>query len=212
MTPGAMGEVLTGLCARAPVIPVLEIEDVAGARPLGEALVSGGLPVLEVTLRTAAALDAIAAIAALPGVTVGAGTLLAPDDVGAAKAAGAAFGVAPGATDRLLDAAETEGLPLLPGVATASEAMRLMERGYRLLKFFPAGPAGGTAMLSALAGPLPMLGFCPTGGIGPENAGEYLDLANVACVGGSWVAPRAMMAAEDWAGIRRLANAAAALR
>jgi 2-dehydro-3-deoxyphosphogluconate aldolase/(4S)-4-hydroxy-2-oxoglutarate aldolase len=212
MTPAEMGEVLAGICARAPVIPVLVVEDAATASPLAEALVAGGLPVLEVTLRTPAALDALAAMAAVPGAVAGAGTLLTPEDVRAARAAGAGFGVAPGATDRLLDAAEAEGLPLLPGAATASEAMRLLERGYRVLKFFPAEPAGGAAALAALGGPLPQLRFCPTGGIGPGNATDYLRLSNVVCVGGSWVAPRAMVSAGDWAGITRLAAEAAALR
>jgi 2-dehydro-3-deoxyphosphogluconate aldolase/(4S)-4-hydroxy-2-oxoglutarate aldolase len=128
------------------------------------------------------------------------------------QAAGAVFGVSPGSTDRLLDAAGEAGLPLLPGAVTASEAMRLMERGHRLLKFFPAAQAGGTAMLAALGGPLPMLRFCPTGGIGPGNVADYLRLGNVACVGGSWVAPRELVTAGDWDGIRRLAAAAAALR
>lgn len=212
MTPAEMGSVLEGICARAPVIPVLVIENVASAQPLATALVAGGLPVLEVTLRTPAALEAMAAMAAVPGAVVGAGTLLAPGDVRAAREAGAQFGVAPGATDRLLDAAEAEGLPLLPGAATASEAMRLLERGYRLLKFFPAEPAGGAPALAALGGPLPQLGFCPTGGVSLANAPDYLRMGNVRCVGGSWVAPAARVAAGDWAGITRLAAEAAALR
>lgn len=211
MPPARMTELLEGICARAPVIPVLVVADAATARPLAEALVRGGLTALEVTLRTPAALEAIRAMAGVSGAAVGAGTLLTPEDVRAAKAAGAVFGVSPGATDRLLEAAEAEGLPLLPGVATASEAMRLMERGFGLAKFFPAGPAGGPRALAALAGPLPQLGFCPTGGIGPENAAEYLRLPNVRCVGGSWVAPAARVAAGDWDGIAGLAAEAAAL-
>lgn len=202
---------MRALCALAPVVPVLVIEDAAHARPLAGALIAGGLPVLEVTLRTAAALDAIRAMAGVPGGHVGAGTLVTPDDVRAAKAAGAAFGVSPGATDALLDACEEEDLPLLPGAATASEAMRLLVRGYDMLKFFPAGAAGGVAALAALGGPLPQIGFCPTGGVNPGNAGAYLDLPNVVCVGGSWVAPRDRVEAGDWPGITALARAAGGL-
>lgn len=199
------------LCGLAPVVPVLVVEDVAQARPLAGALIAGGLPVLEVTLRTPAALDAIRAMAQVPGGHVGAGTLITPDDVRAARAAGATFGVSPGATGALLDACEAEGLPLLPGAATASEAMRLLARGYDMLKFFPAGAAGGVAALKALAGPLPQVGFCPTGGVTPANAGAYLDLPNVVCVGGSWVAPRDRTEAGDWPGITALARAARGL-
>lgn len=202
---------IAALCARAPVIPVLVVSDARTARPLARALVAGGLPVLEVTLRTPAALDAIAEITAVPGAAVGAGTLLSPGDVAAARAAGAVFGVSPGATDRLLDACEDAGLPLLPGAATASEAMALLERGYSVQKFFPADAAGGTAALRALAGPLPQVGWCPTGGITAGTARDYLSLPNVVCVGGSWLAPAARVAAEDWAGIEVLARAAATL-
>jgi len=196
------------ICRLAPVIPVLVIDDAATAAPLAQALIAGGLPALEVTLRTPAALDAIRAMAAVPGGWVGAGTLLTPEDVRAAKAAGARFGVSPGATDTLLAAAEAEGLPILPGAATASEAMRLAERGYTTLKFFPAEAAGGVTALRSLAAPLPRIVFCPTGGIGPKNAPDYLALANTVCVGGSWVAPADKVAAGDWAGIERLARAA----
>ncbi|PRX35136.1 2-dehydro-3-deoxyphosphogluconate aldolase / (4S)-4-hydroxy-2-oxoglutarate aldolase [Meinhardsimonia xiamenensis] len=199
------------ICRLAPVIPVLVIEDARLARPLAEALVAGGLPALEVTLRTPAALEAIEEMAAVEGGIVGAGTLLTPEDVAAAKAAGARFGVSPGATDRLLEAAEAEGLPLLPGAATASEAMALLERGYTVQKFFPAEAAGGARALGAFAAPLPQITFCPTGGVSPQNAPDYLKLPNVICVGGSWVAPKAMVAARDWAGIEALARAAAAL-
>ena len=200
------------ICAAAPVIPVLVIDEAEHARPLAETLVAGSLPVLEVTLRTPAALAAIERMARVPGAVVGAGTLLTPDDVGAAKAAGARFGVSPGATEALLAACEAEGLPLLPGAATASEAMALLARGYDMLKFFPAEPAGGVAALRALGGPLPALSFCPTGGIGPDNAGAYLALGNVACVGGSWVAPAGAAAAGRWAEIETLAREAARLR
>ena len=172
---------------------------------------AGGLPVLEVTLRTPAALEAIRAMADVPGGHVGAGTLISPADVRAAKAAGATFGVSPGATDELLDACEDEGLPLLAGAATASEAMRLLARGYDMLKFFPAEASGGAAALKALGGPLPQISFCPTGGVSPENAGEYLRLSTVPCVGGSWIAPAGMVASGDWAAIEARAREAAGL-
>lgn len=199
------------LCRTAPVIPVLVVDEVAHAAPLATALVAGGLPVLEVTLRTEAALDVIREMAKVPGGIVGAGTLLTPDDVARALEAGATFGVSPGATDRLLDAAEEMGLPMLPGAATASEAMRLLERGYRVQKFFPAEAAGGAKALKSLASPIPQILFCPTGGVTPDNAGEYLSLPNTACVGGSWVAPTDKVIGGDWAGIEDLARAAAGL-
>lgn len=211
MTPQEASRRTEEICRRAPIVPVLVVEDVAHARPLAEALVAGGLPALEVTLRTPAALDVIAEMAKVPGGVVGAGTLLTPDDVAAAKAAGAQFGVSPGATDALLDAAEAHDLPMLPGAATASEAMRLLERGYTVLKFFPAEAAGGAPFLKSLASPLPQIRFCPTGGVSPANAGDYLGLPNVICAGGSWVAPKPAMAAGDWAGIEALAREAAAL-
>ncbi len=211
MTPEEASRATLELCRMAPVIPVLVIEDAAAARPLAEALVAGGLPVLEVTLRTPAALDAIAAMSEVEGGIVGAGTLLSPADVAAAKDAGARFGVSPGATDILLGACEDAGLPLLPGAATASEAMRLLERGYRVQKFFPAEAAGGATALKALAAPLPQIVFCPTGGIDLAKAPSYLSLPNVECVGGSWVAPKRMMADGAWADIERLAREAASL-
>ncbi len=199
------------ICGLAPIIPVLVIEDASKARPLAEALVAGGLPVLEVTLRTSAALEAIRAMADVPGGIVGAGTLVTPADVRAAKEAGARFGVSPGATDDLLAACEAEGLPLLPGAATASEAMRLLARGYDMLKFFPAEASGGAPALKAIGAPLPQIAFCPTGGVSPGNAADYLSLSNVICAGGSWVAPAQKVAAGDWAGIEALAREAAAL-
>lgn len=211
MTPAEQSRAARAIAAAAPIIPVLVVEDAAHARPLAEALVAGGLPALEVTLRTPAALDAIRAMAAVPGGMVGAGTLITPEDVRAAKAAGATFGVAPGATAALVAACVAEGLPLLPGAATASEAMALLAQGYDMLKFFPAGPAGGPAYLKALAGPLPQIAFCPTGGVSPQNARDYLALPNVLCAGGSWVAPADKVAAGDWAGITALAREAAAL-
>lgn len=212
MTPRDSSARIAGFCAMAPVIPVLVVEDPALARPLAQALVAGGLPVLEVTLRTPRALEAIAAMADVPGAVVGAGTLIAPADVQAARAAGARFGVSPGATEALCDAALAEGLPFLPGAATASEVMRLMTMGYAVQKFFPAVPAGGSAALRALAGPLPGVRFCPTGGIGPDTAADFLRLDNVACVGGSWVAPPGLQADHAWDEIAARASAAAALR
>ena len=200
------------ICELAPIVPVLVIEDAAQARPLAEALVAGGLPALEVTLRTPAALDAIRRMAEVPGGVVGAGTLVTPEDVRAAKAAGARFGVSPGATGRLIAACEAEGLPLLPGAATASEAMRLLEMGYDMLKFFPAEASGGAPALKAIGAPLPQISFCPTGGVSPDNAEAYLSLPNVVCAGGSWVAPRDMVHSGDWAGIEALARAASRLR
>lgn len=165
------------------------VHDVAHARPLAEALVAGGLPALEVTLRTPAALDVIREMAQVEGGVVGAGTLVTPADVAAAVAAGAKFGVSPGSTPKLLDAALEAGLPMLPGAATASEAMALLELGYSMLKFFPAEASGGAPALKAIGAPLPQISFCPTGGVSPSNAQSYLSLSNVVCVGGSWVAP-----------------------
>lgn len=199
------------ICGLAPIIPVLVVEDAAHARPLAEALVAGGLPVLEVTLRTAAALDVISEMAKVKGGHVGAGTLVTAEDVRAAKAAGATFGVSPGATDALLAACEEEDLPLLPGAATASEAMQLLARGYDMLKFFPAEASGGAPALKAIGAPLPQITFCPTGGVTPDNATSYLSLPNVICAGGSWVAPKDMVERGDWAGIETLAREAAAL-
>ncbi len=212
MTPAEQSAKALQVCRLAPVVPVLVIEDLSHARPLAEALVAGGLPALEVTLRTPCALDAIRAMAEVPGGVVGAGTLLTPADVKAAKAAGATFGVSPGATDRLIAACEDEGLPLLPGAVTASEIMALLERGYTVQKFFPAEQSGGAAFLKSIGSPIPQVSFCPTGGIGPKNAPDYLALKNILCVGGSWVAPKEAMARGDWAEITRLAAAARGLR
>jgi len=200
------------ICRLAPVIPVLVIDDAATAAPLAKALVAGGLPVLEVTLRTPAALDAIRAMSdAAPEALVGAGTLRSSADVQAAVAAGARFGVSPGFLPSVLDTAGEVGLPLLPGVATPSEAMAAAELGLDHLKFFPAEANGGVPVLQGWASPLAGLSFCPTGGIGIGNAPDYLALSNVVCVGGSWVAPKAMVAAQDWDGITRLAAEAAKL-
>ncbi len=199
------------ICALAPIIPVLVVDDAARAAPLAQALVTGGLPALEVTLRTPGALDAIREMAGVAGGVVGAGTLLTPDDVARAVDAGARFGVSPGATDRLLDAAAEAGLPLLPGAATATEAMRLLERGFTIQKFFPAEASGGAPALKSLASPLPQIRFCPTGGVSPANARDYLSLPNVICAGGSWVAPAQLVSDENWDAITDLARDASRL-
>lgn len=212
MTPQEASQRAREICTLAPIVPVLVVKDAAHARPLAEALVAGGLPALEVTLRTPAALEAISEMAKVPGGVVGAGTLVTPQDVKNAKAAGATFGVSPGATDALIDACEAEGLPLLAGAATASEAMRLLERGYDVLKFFPAEASGGAPALKAIGAPLPQISFCPTGGVSPQNAQTYLDLPNVLCAGGSWVAPANLVRDGDWAGIEALAKDAAKLK
>jgi 2-dehydro-3-deoxyphosphogluconate aldolase / (4S)-4-hydroxy-2-oxoglutarate aldolase len=212
MTPAEQSLKAAEYCRLAPVVPVIVVDDLAHAAPLARALVAGGLPVLEVTLRTPAALEAIRAMADVAGGVVGAGTLLTPADVKAAKAAGAMFGVSPGATDRLLEACAEHDLPLLPGAATASEIMALLERGYTVQKFFPAEQAGGASYLKSIGAPIPQVSFCPTGGISLKNARDYLVLSNILCVGGSWVCPRDKMAAGDWAGITALAREAAALR
>jgi 2-dehydro-3-deoxyphosphogluconate aldolase/(4S)-4-hydroxy-2-oxoglutarate aldolase len=201
---------ISAIAALAPVVPVLTIERTADAVPLARALVKGGLPVLEITLRTEAALAALAAIAAeVPDAVVGAGTVLQPRQFDDVTRAGARFAVSPGCTPALVTAARAAGLPFLPGIQTVSEAMVLAEQGFGLMKFFPADVAGGLAWLKAVAAPLAGLRFCPTGGVGAETAQTYLSLANVACVGGSWVAPRDAVAAGDWVRIERLAAAAA---
>ena len=211
MTPTQASERAAEVCALAPVIPVLTVPDAGKAEDLAKALVAGGLPALEVTLRTPAALDAIRAMAGVKGGVVGAGTLMTPRDVENAKAAGATFGVSPGATDALLDAAEANDLPLLAGSATVSEVMRLLDRGYTVMKFFPAEVNGGIAALKSIGAPVPQARFCPTGGVKPGNAADYLALPNVLCVGGSWVCPGDKIAAGDWAAITALAAEAAAL-
>ncbi|WP_327232421.1 bifunctional 4-hydroxy-2-oxoglutarate aldolase/2-dehydro-3-deoxy-phosphogluconate aldolase [Streptomyces murinus] len=197
----------------AAVVPVVVIAEVSDAVPVARALVGGGLRGVEVTLRTPAALEAIRAIAEeVPEAVVGAGTVITAGQVAAAVAAGARFLVSPGWTEGLLAAMRGCGVPFLPGVSTASEVVALLERGVREMKFFPAQAAGGTAYLRSLAGPLPQARFCPTGGIGPGNAAEYLALPNVGCVGGSWMVPADAVAAGDWARIEALARAAAGLR
>ncbi|MEL7215035.1 MAG: bifunctional 4-hydroxy-2-oxoglutarate aldolase/2-dehydro-3-deoxy-phosphogluconate aldolase [Pseudomonadota bacterium] len=195
------------LASAAPMIPVIVIEDVADAVPLAEALKAGGITCLEVTLRTPVALDAIRAIKdAVEGVTVGAGTLRKVSDVQACLDAGCVFGVSPGSPAALMDAVQEADFPFLPGCATPTEAMTLADRGFEVLKFFPAGAAGGVNMLKSLASPLAGTAFCPTGGVSLSNAQEYLELPNVVTVGGSWVCPPDMVRAGDWAGITRLAQ------
>ena len=192
-----------------PVVPVLIIEDAATAVPLARALVAGGLKAIEITLRTAAAMEAVRLVAReVEGAVPGAGTILNARQYEDAVDAGSQFIVSPGTTQELLDAARRSSVPLLPGAATASEVMALREEGYSVLKFFPAEQAGGAAYLKSLSSPLAGTVFCPTGGISPNNARDYLSLPNVVCVGGSWVAPKDLVEAGDWDGITRLAEAA----
>lgn len=211
MTPLVASQKALEICQLAAIVPVLVVDDAAHAAPLARALVAGGLPALEVTLRTPAALEVIAEMARVDGGVVGAGTLLTVQDVLNAKEAGAKFGVSPGATPRLLDACEDADLPLLPGAATATEAMLLLERGYTMLKFFPAEASGGAPALKAIGAPIPQIKFCPTGGVSLANARDYLGLPNVICAGGSWVAPTDKVKSGDWDAITALAQEAAAL-
>jgi 2-dehydro-3-deoxyphosphogluconate aldolase/(4S)-4-hydroxy-2-oxoglutarate aldolase len=194
------------------VIPVVVIDDARQAAALARALVAGGLPAIEVTLRTRAALDAVRAMGEVEGALVGVGTVRRPQDFADAARAGACFAVSPGSTPDLIACAREGALPWLPGAATASEAMALAEAGFAYQKFFPAEAAGGVALLRSLHGPLPEIRFCATGGITPEKARDYLAAPNVACVGGSWLTPAPLLAANDWAAIEMLARAAAQLR
>lgn len=205
---GAVRELL----GRAPVVPVIVLDKVDAAVPLAEALVAGGLPVLEVTFRTASALRIIEAMSRVEGAVVGAGTVRNPAQMRDAVAAGCRFMVSPGATARLLEAADGVPIPLLPGVGTPTEAMAAAERGYGVLKFFPAEAMGGAPVLKAFASPLPDLAFCPTGGIDAEKARAYLALSNVLAVGGSWVIPADAIATGDFSRIEKLAREAAGLR
>jgi 2-dehydro-3-deoxyphosphogluconate aldolase/(4S)-4-hydroxy-2-oxoglutarate aldolase len=201
------------LAQHGPVIPVIVIDRLADAVPLARALVAGGVKVLEVTLRTPVALEAIAAIAReVPEAIVGAGTLRSAADAAAAKAAGSQFAVSPGFTLELARACEAQNLPLLPGVSTASEVMMAADAGYRFLKLFPATAVGGVPLLKALAGPFPDIAFCPTGGISPQTAPDFLALPNVKVCGGSWLSPADAIKAGDWARITELARATHALR
>jgi len=198
---------------KAPIVPVIVIEDVKQAVPLALALVKGGLPVLEITLRTKAALDCIKAIVAeVEGAIVGSGTVLDAKQLKASEKAGCVFAVSPGSTPMLLKAAKDHKISLLPGSASASEAMHLLEHGYALQKFFPAEAAGGAPYLSSLASPLPQIRFCPTGGITPALAPSYLKLSNVITLGGSWMVPKALVNEGKWDEIEKLAREAAALR
>jgi len=200
------------ILTRVPVVPVLVVEDVRQAAPLARALVAGGLDVLEVTLRTPAALRAMEAMrAAVPDATIGVGTVTRAEDFRDAFAAGAPFAVTPGYAPALGEAAARAGLALLPGVMTPSEILTARAAGHEALKFFPAEPAGGAAMLRAFAGPFAEVKFCPTGGITYELAPQYLQLSNVVCVGGSWLAPRTLLEHGDWVAIERLAREAAGL-
>jgi 2-dehydro-3-deoxyphosphogluconate aldolase/(4S)-4-hydroxy-2-oxoglutarate aldolase len=204
---------IAGIVALAPVIPVLTIERAADALPLARALVKGGLRVLEITLRTSAAFDALAAIVdQVPEAIAGVGTVLTVQQFEQAQRAGARFAVSPGCTPALAAAAGSAGLPYLPGVQTVSEAMALAEQGFNLLKLFPADAAGGITWLRAVAAPLQGVRFCPTGGVTAETAPAYLALANVACVGGSWVAPKDAVVGHNFALVERLAFMAAALK
>ena len=205
-------EVLRSTLSLAPVIPVIILDDVRKARPLAEALVGGGLPVLEVTLRTPHALQVIEEMARVPGAVVGSGTVRSPLQMGHSVDAGAKFMVSPGASPRLLEAADDVSIPLLPGIGTPTEAMTAHEHGYYFLKFFPAEALGGAPVLKAFASPLSDIMFCPTGGIDAVKAKTYLALPNVICVGGSWVMPQDAMVGGDWARIVGLAREAAALK
>lgn len=202
---------LRAILSLAPVIPVIILDDVSAARPLAEALVAGGLPILEVTLRTPNALKVMTEMAKVPGAVVGSGTVRTAEHMQQSVDAGCQFMVSPGAPPRLLDAAEDCPIPLLPGVGSPTEAMAAAERGYTYLKFFPAEAMGGLPVLKAFASPLPDLIFCPTGGIDIEKAKAYLGLPNVVCVGGSWITPANLVAAGDFKAIEELARNAASL-
>jgi 2-dehydro-3-deoxyphosphogluconate aldolase/(4S)-4-hydroxy-2-oxoglutarate aldolase len=203
---------LRAILSLAPVIPVIILDDIAAARPMAEALVAGGLPILEVTLRTKNALKVMEEMAKVEGAIVGAGTLRAAEQMRQSVEVGCQFMVSPGASPRLLDAADDIAIPLLPGIGTPTEAMTAAERGYSFLKFFPAEALGGAPVLKAFASPLPDITFCPTGGIDLEKAKTYLALPNVICVGGSWIIPADAIAAGDFGRIEKLAREAAGLK
>jgi 2-dehydro-3-deoxyphosphogluconate aldolase/(4S)-4-hydroxy-2-oxoglutarate aldolase len=208
-----MTSIARDLLAVSPVVPVVVVDDATDAVPLAEALLRGGVGIMEITLRTPDALAALAAVAkAVPQMRVGAGTVVTPEQVDAAREAGATFLVSPGATGTLVDAALASGLPFLPGAGTVSEMLALLERGLDTLKFFPAEASGGRSYLSSVAGPLPGLAFCPTGGISASNAADWLALPNVGCVGGSWLTPADAVRAHDWDRIELLAAEATKLR
>lgn len=202
----------SGVLKLSPVIPVVTIEDPADAVPLARALLTGGIGVIELTLRTPTALTSMRRIAdEVPDIVVGAGTILTPGQADGAVAAGAQFLVSPGATPALLTAMNSLEVPVLPGVATVGEVLMVLDHGLTAMKFFPAGPAGGPAYLAAIGAPIPHVTFCPTGGISLATAPDYLRLANVACVGGSWLTPADAVAAKDWSRVSELAAGAAAL-
>ena len=213
MNPKSHQTEILSFMSLGPVIPVLTVRDAEDGVAQARALVAGGLLAIEVTLRTAGALAAITAIRdAVPGAVVGAGTILTPDHIAEACAAGARFLVSPGVSPRLAQAAAAAPVPFLPGVATASEAIALMDLGFRALKLFPAEAVGGAKLLASLAAPLPDLRFCPTGGIDLAKASTYLALPNVPCVGGSWMLPKAALSSGDYATVEKLAREASALR
>jgi 2-dehydro-3-deoxyphosphogluconate aldolase/(4S)-4-hydroxy-2-oxoglutarate aldolase len=212
MNPEARRDALLSILRMGPVVPVLIVEDVATAVPLAKAMVAGGVRVLEVTLRTPAALDVIRAISAqVADAVVGVGTVRTAEQLAAAAEAGARFAVSPGATRALVEAAQASPVPWLPGIATPSEGMQLAEQGFSVLKLFPAEAVGGAKLIASLASPLPDLVFCPTGGIDRTKALDYLKLKNVVCVGGSWIAPADVVAAGDWKRIQELAQNASLL-
>lgn len=211
MTPETLQRI-DDILRQAPVVPVLAVADVDDAIPLAETLVAAGLPVLEITLRTPVALEVIRRMRTVPGAIVGAGTVLTTADLAAVEAAGASFAISPGGTDTLYTAATQAGIPLLPGIATASELMRGLEHGWTRFKFFPAESSGGIPALKGFAGPFAQVKFCPTGGIDAAKAPSYLALPNVITVGGSWMVPGDALKAKDWRTIGDLARAAAALR
>ena len=208
MTPDQLQRI-DAILRAAPVVPVLAIDDLDDAVPLAHALVDAGLPLLEVTLRTPVALDAIRRMRDVPGAIVGAGTVLNAHDLAAVETAGAAFAISPGATDALYAAAKSSNIPFLPGITTASELMRGLEHGWTRFKFFPAEASGGIAALKGFGGPFPQMKFCPTGGIDAAKAPAYRALPNVLTVGGSWMVPGDALKAKDWARIGLLARAAA---
>jgi len=213
MSNAKLQEIVERISSATPVLPVVVIEDAASAVPLAKTLFDAGLVAIEITLRTPAALSAIRAIARdVPQMLLSAGTVLNAADLRAAGDAGATFAISPGATPALLAAAKDQGMPLIPGVATASEVMQAIDAGYQFCKYFPAAVAGGIEGLKALAGPFPAMKFCPTGGVSVANAQDYLRLPNVVCVGGSWLTPAAAMQGKDWITIEKLAKDATCLR
>ena len=207
-----MSRTIKDIMAISPIVPVMVINNVEHAVPLAHALVKGGLKVLEITLRTPAALESIRRIRAeVPEAIVGAGTIINIETLNKAIDAGAEFIVSPGTTDKMIDAALATGIPLLPGIANPSQAMRLLEKGITEMKFFPAEAAGGIPMLKSIGAPIPQISFCPTGGVSQKNVKEYYNLSNVACVGGSWMCAASLVDAEDWDEITRLSIEAIAL-